>query len=127
MPRYPSASKTVQGMPSGVFSKVAHRIAAIAGERYPLHVGDTWLQPALGCHLADFSEVDHPGMHTHALLELVTSRAFDDKKFHYAMLAEPDMKTRWELIRSELESYRRILELADRQNYRRWPKHISMN
>lgn len=66
MPRYPSASQTVQGMPSGVFSKVAHRIAAITGERYPLHVGDTWLQPASGCHLSDFSEADHPGMHTYA-------------------------------------------------------------
>jgi len=53
-------------MPSGVFSKVAHRIAAITGERYPLHVGDTWLQPASGCHLSDFSEADHPGMHTYA-------------------------------------------------------------
>ena len=66
MPRYPSASKTVQGMPSGVFSKVAHRIASIQGERYPLHVGDTWLQPADGCHLEDFAESAHPGMHTYA-------------------------------------------------------------
>ncbi len=66
MPRYPSASQTVQAMPSGVFSKVAHRIAAITGERYPLHVGDTWLAPADGCHLSDFSELDHPGMHTYA-------------------------------------------------------------
>jgi len=70
---------------------------------------------------------DHPGMHTHALLELVTWRAFDDVKFHYAMLAEPDMATRWELIRTELEAYRRILEMADRQHYQRWPNHISMN
>ena len=80
MPRYPLASETVQGMPSGVFSKVAHRIAAISGERYPLHVGDTWLEPAEGCHLADFREDRHPGMHTYApprgeasLIEAITT------------------------------------------------------
>ena len=66
MPRYPMPSDTVQGMPSGVFSKVAHRIASIQGERYPLHVGDTWLEPADACHMADFTEADHPGMHTYA-------------------------------------------------------------
>ena len=66
MPRYPMPSDTVQGMPAGVFSKVAHRIAAIQGERYPLHVGDTWLKPAETCHMADFSESEHPRMHTYA-------------------------------------------------------------
>ena len=66
MPRYPMPSDTVQGMPAGVFSKVAHRIASIQGERYPLHVGDTWLEPAEACHMADFTETKHPGMHTYA-------------------------------------------------------------
>ena len=42
MPRFPEVSSSVEAMPAGVFSKVAHRIAAIKGERYPLHVGDTW-------------------------------------------------------------------------------------
>ena len=68
MPRYPMPSDTVQEMPSGVFSKVAHRIASIQGERYPLHVGDTWLEPADSCHMADFTEAEHPGMHTYAPL-----------------------------------------------------------
>jgi aspartate/methionine/tyrosine aminotransferase len=66
MPRYPAASQTVDGMPSGVFSKVAHRIATITGERYPLHVGDTYLEPAMGCRMADFSVAENPGMHTYA-------------------------------------------------------------
>ena len=66
MPRYPSASQTVEGMPLGVFSKVAHRIADISGERYPLHVGDTYLEPALGCQMADFDVATYPGMHTYA-------------------------------------------------------------
>ena len=66
MPRYPTPSDTVRGMPAGVFSKVAHRIASIEGERYPLHVGDTWLEPAEACHMADFTEAENPGMHTYA-------------------------------------------------------------
>lgn len=66
MPRFPHASKTVGSMPSGVFSKVAHRIAAIEGERYPLHVGDTHLEPAIGCHLSDFTIDAHPLVHTYA-------------------------------------------------------------
>jgi len=81
MPRYPMPSDTVQGMPAGVFSKVAHRIAAIQGERYPLHVGDTWLEPAESCHMSDFTETEHPGMHTYApprgeprLLSAITSK-----------------------------------------------------
>ena len=66
MPRFPVVSPTVDEMPSGVFSKVAHRISTIQGERYPLHVGDTYLEPALGCRLGDFQVEDHPGMHTYA-------------------------------------------------------------
>jgi aspartate/methionine/tyrosine aminotransferase len=63
MPRFPEVSSSVEAMPAGVFSKVAHRIAAIEGERYPLHVGDTWLEPAAGCRMEEFSVEDHPGMH----------------------------------------------------------------
>ena len=66
MPRFPHASRTVGAMPSGVFSKVAHRIAAIETERYPLHVGDTYLEPAPGCHLSDFSSESYPLVHTYA-------------------------------------------------------------
>lgn len=66
MPRFPVVSPTLDEMPSGVFSKVAHRIATIEGERYPLHVGDTYLEPAEGCRLGDFQVDEHPGMHTYA-------------------------------------------------------------
>ena len=67
MPRFPEVSSSVEAMPAGVFSKVAHRIAAIKGERYPLHVGDTWMEPAAGCRMEDFSVEQHPGMHTYTL------------------------------------------------------------
>jgi len=67
MPRFPEVSSSVQAMPDGVFSRVAHRIAAIEGERYPLHVGDTWMEPAEGCRMENFAVDDHPGMHTYTL------------------------------------------------------------
>jgi N-succinyldiaminopimelate aminotransferase len=36
------------------------------GEIYPLHVGDTWLEPADGCRMEDLSVAQHPGMHRYA-------------------------------------------------------------
>ena len=63
MPRHPDVSAVVGSMPAGVFSKVAHRIASIQGERYPLHVGDSWLEPAAGARMEDLRLAAHPGMH----------------------------------------------------------------
>ena len=67
MPRHPAVSNTVGAMRAGVFSKVAHRIATIQGERYPLHVGDTWMEPASGARMEDISVQEYPGMHRYAL------------------------------------------------------------
>ena len=67
MPRHPHFSKTVLSMRTGVFSKVAYRIAAIQGERFPFHVGDTYLEPAEGARLGDLSVAEHPGMHRYTL------------------------------------------------------------
>ena len=63
MPRHPHVSTTVRGMPGSVFSRLAHRISAIQGEIYPLHVGDTWLSPPTGARMEDFTEARCPGMH----------------------------------------------------------------
>ena len=63
MPRIPGLSSTVGTMPASVFSRLAHRIAAIEGERYPLHVGDTWMEPPEGARMQDLRVADHPGMH----------------------------------------------------------------
>jgi len=63
MPRHPSVSSTTQAMPGSVFSRLAHRISAIEGERFPLHVGDTWLAPPVGARMEDLREADHPGLH----------------------------------------------------------------
>lgn len=66
MPGHPDFASIVAGVTGSVYSKLAHRLATHDGEIYPLHVGDTWRAPPPGCHLADFTEATHPGMHRYA-------------------------------------------------------------
>lgn len=63
MPRHPTVSPVTQTIPGSVFSRLAHRIAAIEEERFPLHVGDTWLAPPVGARMEDLREADNPGLH----------------------------------------------------------------
>ncbi len=63
MPRFPTPSPTTAQMPGAVFSKLAHKIAAMEGELFPLHVGDTWMEPVEGSRMEDLSVEVHPGMH----------------------------------------------------------------
>ena len=48
MPRFPDAAPHVAAMPGAVFSRLAHKIAALEGDVFPLHVGDTWMEPFSG-------------------------------------------------------------------------------
>jgi len=66
MARFPAVSDIVSGMSGSVYSGLAHRLATFEGETYPLHVGDTWMEPAPGCRMEDISVDDHPGMHRYA-------------------------------------------------------------
>ena len=66
MPRHPEAAPSIAEISGSVFSALAHRLATHEGEIYPLHVGDTWLEPAVGCRLQDFTVDEHPGMHRYA-------------------------------------------------------------
>ncbi len=66
MPRYPRFSPSVQDIAGNVYSALAHRLASYQGEVYPLHVGDTWMEPAVGCRMEDIKVADHPGMHRYA-------------------------------------------------------------
>jgi N-succinyldiaminopimelate aminotransferase len=68
-------------MPGEVYSALAHRLNRHEGETYPLHVGDTWLEPAEGCRMEDLTVAEYPGMHRYApvqglpaLLELLVER-----------------------------------------------------
>jgi N-succinyldiaminopimelate aminotransferase len=68
-------------MPGSVYSALAHRLASHPGETYPLHVGDTWMEPAEGCRMEDLHATTYPGMHRYAtpqglprLLEVAAAR-----------------------------------------------------
>ncbi len=66
MPRYPASGSTVSAMRGSVFSALAHRLQSYPGEVYPLHVGDTWMEPAEGCRMQDLTVDEYPGMHRYA-------------------------------------------------------------
>ncbi len=81
MPCHPGFSPSVHGIAGAVYSALAHRLATYRGEVYPLHVGDTWMEPAEGCRMEDLKVAEHPGMHRYsptqgipALLDAIVER-----------------------------------------------------
>lgn len=66
MPRFPDCSPPIAAMPKAVYSSLADRLGTIAGETYPLHVGDTWMEPPEGCRMEDLRVAEHPGLHRYA-------------------------------------------------------------
>lgn len=66
MPRHPQFSPSVHEIAAAVYSKLAHRLAGYPGEVYPLHVGDTWMEPPEGCRMEDLKVAEYPGMHRYA-------------------------------------------------------------
>ncbi len=69
MPRFPEVSDTVAAMRGSVYSALAHRLASFDGEVYPFHIGDTWMEPAIGCRMQDIAVEDFPGMHRYAMVQ----------------------------------------------------------
>lgn len=63
MPRHPEVSAIVAGMKGSPYSALAHRLAAFQGRTFPLHVGDTWLEPLEDAWLEGVRVAEHPGMH----------------------------------------------------------------
>ena len=66
MPSFPHAAEHLGGIPPSVYSGLAHRLERFAGETFPLHVGDTWMEPPEGCRMEDLRVADYPGMHRYA-------------------------------------------------------------
>ena len=84
MPRRPGFAPHIEAMPGAVYSPFAERLHAHGGVIYPLHVGDTWLEPFVGGRLEDLHAVDHPGLHNYcdtrglpALIDAVIDKARD--------------------------------------------------
>jgi aspartate/methionine/tyrosine aminotransferase len=66
MPPHRRFSPSVHDIAGAVYSALAHRLAIYQGEVYPLHVGDTWMEPAEGCRMEDLRVAEYPGMHRYA-------------------------------------------------------------
>ncbi|GMU66072.1 MAG: aminotransferase [Acidobacteriota bacterium] len=66
MPRAPRIASHLAAIPASVYSSLAERLERHAGETYPLHVGDTWMEPPAGCRMEDLTVAEHPGMHRYA-------------------------------------------------------------
>ncbi len=58
-------SSYAQRIEGSVFSSLTGRMATYEGEIYPLHVGDTWLEPAEAAWMEHLRVADHPGMHSY--------------------------------------------------------------
>ncbi len=84
-------------MPGAVYSPFADRLGSgsenAARRVFPLHVGDTWLEPFEGARMQDLRVEDHPGMHryseTRGLPELVDA-VVEKLRSRNGLAADPD-------------------------------------
>lgn len=61
MPKPPSFTHAAAAVQAAVYSK--HSGSDDQSLQIPLHVGDTWMEPAVGCRMQDLTIDEHPGMH----------------------------------------------------------------
>lgn len=66
MPRFPQVARTTAGLTDQVFSRLAARARALPGPIYPLHVGDTWLEPFEAARAEAQRTADTPRLHNYA-------------------------------------------------------------
>ncbi|HSN91034.1 MAG TPA: pyridoxal phosphate-dependent aminotransferase [Anaeromyxobacteraceae bacterium] len=81
MPRRPSVSATTSGLSDRVYSALARRAREMPGPVYPLHVGDTWLDPLPEARAEAQRTAEHPRLHNYApvqgepaLLDVIRTR-----------------------------------------------------
>jgi N-succinyldiaminopimelate aminotransferase len=63
MPRPPKPSRTASAIGAAPFSPLAERARASGRRVFPLHVGDTWMEPFPGARMEALRVEQHPGMH----------------------------------------------------------------
>ena len=66
MPRFPRVAPSVAEIEGSIYTALAHKLSTYQGEVYPLHIGDTWMEPAEGLRMEDLRVEDHPGMHRYS-------------------------------------------------------------
>lgn len=65
MPKHPEISSAAQAVRGAVYSGLEKQPAS-GRPPVPLHIGDTWMEPAEGCRMQDLTVADHPGMHRYS-------------------------------------------------------------
>lgn len=63
---FPHAAPHLSALPGSVYSDLVERLAAHDGPVYPLHVGDTWMEPLAAAQAQALQTADHPGMHRYS-------------------------------------------------------------
>jgi N-succinyldiaminopimelate aminotransferase len=63
MPRPPKPSQVVGAIGGAPFSPLAGRARGASERVFPLHVGDTWMEPCEAARMEAIRAADHPGMH----------------------------------------------------------------
>jgi len=66
MPRFPHVAPSSEGLSDHVFSRLAARAQARGGRVYPLHVGDTWLEPLPSARAEAQRTEAFPRLHNYA-------------------------------------------------------------
>lgn len=66
MPRYPSATASSHGLSDAVFSQLAALASTHTGVLYPLHVGDTCMEPIACAQVETLKTEQAPGLHAYA-------------------------------------------------------------
>ena len=63
MPTYPHTQSYLNDMRGRPFSRFSSQIEKMGVPTYPLHIGDTYLEPFLGARIEDVLLSDHPSSH----------------------------------------------------------------
>jgi N-succinyldiaminopimelate aminotransferase len=66
MPRHPRLSATSNGLSDRVYSALAEKARRRSGPIFPLHVGDTWIEPLPAARAEAQRTADHPRLHNYA-------------------------------------------------------------
>jgi N-succinyldiaminopimelate aminotransferase len=72
MPAPPALSPATAAIGASVYSALAARAAASGKEVFPLHVGDTWLDPPEGCRMEDIRQAEHKGLNLYTSIRGMT-------------------------------------------------------
>jgi N-succinyldiaminopimelate aminotransferase len=69
MPHFPRTASSADGLPDRVFSRLASRVDPRGGRVFPLHIGDTWLEPLAAARAEAQRTDDCPRLHNYTAVQ----------------------------------------------------------